>query len=131
MNMEDALALLLDALGDIRCHSLLVGELCALLAQSGKERPFSKILRTRLLQLGVKGIEAVRLEEFENIGGDIYSMHCAGKGFNIRILYSFLPSRQPVLLLAFYERGGKGKTDYSTYLEPAKARLAEERKRIR
>ena len=61
MNMEDALALLLDALGDIRCHSLLVGELCALLAQSGKERPFSKILRTRLLQLGVKGIEAVRL----------------------------------------------------------------------
>ena len=127
MNKDDALALLLELLDCIHCHPSLVNELCALLAQSGNERKFSRLITTRLIQLKEMGVEAVRLEEFEKIGDDLYSMHCSGRDFNIRILYSFLPSRQPVLLLAFYERSGKRKTDYTTWLEPAKRRLAEER----
>lgn len=52
-------------------------------------------------------------------------MHLAGRGFNIRILYAFLPNRQPVLLSAFHERAGKTKTDYTTYIPEANRRFEE------
>jgi hypothetical protein len=52
-------------------------------------------------------------------------MRLSGSEFNIRILYGFLPSGKPVLLLAFYERSGKRASDYTNNIFAAKKRLTE------
>lgn len=98
-------------------------ELLALIAESGVEEAVFRLILLRLHMLQALGVEATRHKEFEPIKSGLYSMHLAGKGFNIRILYSFLPNRKPVLLLAFYEREGKRKTDYTPYIDPALSRL--------
>ncbi len=54
-------------------------------------------------------------------------MHLTGKGFNLRILYAFLANQSPVLLLAFHERAGKRKTDYSGYIPQAAERLRQKK----
>ena len=74
------------------------------------------------------GIQATVLREFEPLGGGLYSMHLSGQGYNIRILYGFMPNGQPVLLLAFHERAGKAKTDYSSHIPEAQKRFAEYKK---
>ena len=78
--------------------------------------------------LTLLGAQAVQSKEFESIGNGLFSMHLTGSGYNIRVLYSFLQNQQPILLSSFYERGGKRNTDYTKYIEPAKARLEEARK---
>lgn len=127
MNKRDVLKLILSALGSFTYHPFLVSELHKLLAHSGFELQFFKILTKQLRMLSSLGVNAVNLNEFEPLGNGLYSLHCAGKGFNIRILYSFLSNRKPILLLAFYEREGKSNTDYSPYLEPARNRLNEKK----
>ena len=124
MNKKRVLELLSQLIGGYKCYSDVISELCELLAKSGNEAVFISTLITRLKQLSSLGHNAIRLEEFENIGRGIYSMHISGKGYNIRILYGFLANNMPCLLLAFYEREGKKKTDYSQYLEPALMRLS-------
>ena len=104
MNKDDVLELLLALLGNVIYSTRLVPEIVDIIAKNGQELNFAKTLAIRLRML---------------------SMHLDNKIYNIRILYAFLPSQQPALLLAFYERGGKRKTDYSPYIEPAKARLEE------
>lgn len=123
MNKECVIDWLLSHLGTFGYNDRFLTELGNLIAASGIEKRFFSLMVARLKQLSCLGINAANLEEFENIGGALYSMHISGKGFNIRILYSFLPNREPVLLLAFHERAGKNKTDYTPYLEPAKQRL--------
>lgn len=123
MKTELFLAILSSYIGSTRHAPELINELCEILAQSGNELRFVKLLAVRLSTLAALGARAVSAPEFESIGSGLFSMHFAAAGFNIRILYSFLPNREPVLLLAFYEREGKGKTDYSLKLEPAKERL--------
>lgn len=130
MNKESVLQLLLCHLGEFRYHSGLLSELLELLANTGIEKYFFKQFIKRLSILARFGINAVVHEEFENIGQGIYSMHLSAKGYNIRVLYGFLPNSMPVLLLAFYERSGKRKTDYSLHLSPAKNRLQEEGERF-
>ena len=80
--------------------------------------------------LALLGVNSKDLDGFEHIGQGIYSMRLHAKGYNIRILYGFLSDEKPVLLLAFYERAGKRKTDYTPYLDPARKRLEEEEKRF-
>ncbi len=123
MNKEDVLRQLRSFFAGIDLFPDLPFELVALIAGSGCEAAVFRILAMRLRMLQILGPDAVQHKEFENIGGGIYSMHLTGKGFNLRILYSFLPNQAPVLLLAFYERGGKRKTDYSGFIPQAEARL--------
>lgn len=125
MNRESVLNYLIAYLSEISYHYRLVDELLSLISKSGNEMQFFKLLVLRLRQLSMKGIEATLLTEFEPLQDGLYSMHMSGKGFNIRIIYSFLPNKQPVLLLAFYERGGKRHTDYTPHMEPALSRLRE------
>ena len=125
MNRESVLNYLIAYLSEISYHYRLVDELLSLISKSGNEMQFFKLLVLRLRQLSMKGIEATLLTEFEPLQDGLYSMHMSGKGFNIRIIYSFLPNKQPVLLLAFYERGGKRRTDYTPHMEPALSRLRE------
>lgn len=85
MNKDDALALLLELLDCIHCHPSLVNELCALLAQSGNERKFSRLITTRLIQLKEMGVEAVRLEEFEK--SVMNSTACIAPGVTLTFVF--------------------------------------------
>lgn len=125
MNRDGILNALLAALGHIDLHPRMLEELISIIVGSGYEQKFITLFLTRLKLLSHLGINAVMQKEFENIGDGLFSMHLSGRDFNIRILYSFLPNQDPTLLLCFYERGNKRKTDYTNYLAPAKARLAE------
>jgi hypothetical protein len=128
MNKADVLALLLQYLSDILCHNDFVPELISLIAGSGYELKFFGMLNARLLVLSSLGVQATVTKEFEPLTDGLYSMHLAGRDFNIRIIYAFLQNRQPVLLSAFHEREGKKKTDYSSYIPVAKNRLLQMRK---
>lgn len=123
MNRDNVLQYLLYYLSQFSYHSKFLGELIDIIAGSGYEDKFFKLLLLRLRQLSMLGINAVELEEFENIGGGLYSMHFSQKNFNIRFLYAFMPNGQPALLIPFFERAGKRRTDYTPYIEPALSRL--------
>lgn len=123
MNRESVLQTLIQILGGFCIDDTLLRELWDLVAGTGVERQFFSLLVARLHMLSAAGLQATQYREFEPLGGGLFSMHLARKEFNIRILYGFLHDKEPVLLLAFYERGGKRKTDYTPYIEPAAARL--------
>lgn len=125
MDKDSVLNLLVSFLGDICRSSQLISEILDLIAETGCENEFFKTLVLRLRMLAMLGARATQAKEFEPIGDGLFSMHLTGRNYNIRILYSFLQNRKPALLLAFYERAGKRKTDYTPYMEPAKARLQE------
>lgn len=127
MNQDQILNLLIDAFQnfDGYMHAKLQQEIINLISRTGYEAKFLKLLIVRLAVLRETGIMACKQQEFENIGDGIYSMHLSGNGFNIRILYGFLKDHTPALLLAFEEREGKSKTDYTSYIPTAKARLEE------
>lgn len=124
MNKDTVLNYLRNYFSSVAVSDALLPELLDLIAEKGVEAAVFRILVQRLQLLLSLGVMATNHKEFETIKkSGLYSMHLAGKGFNIRILYSFLPNRKPVLLLAFYEREGKRKTDYTPYIEPALSRL--------
>lgn len=127
MNRESVIARLSKMLNGIVFHDLFLSELLNLISGTGFEEKVFGLLLSRLLVLNAHGIMVTRIKEFENIGNGIFSMHLSGKGFNLRVLFAFLPNAQPVLLLAFHEREGKKKTNYSTYLEPALSRFNEKK----
>lgn len=124
MNKESVLIYFLSILdGACPYHDTFLRELVDLTARSGNEKKFFTQFTTRLNQLRALGMSATKLKEFERIDDTIYSMHCSGTTHNIRILYSLTSAGLPLLLLAFFERGGKGKTDYTTYIPAAHTRL--------
>ena len=104
-------------------HELMLDELVRIISGSGYESRFYAQLVSRLTLLVTHGITVLQQKEFERLNDSLFSMHISSKGYNIRILFSFFPSGKPVLLLAFYEREGKKKTDYTAYLSPALTRL--------
>ena len=125
MNQKTLLDELVKILKLIIAHPRAIVELISLVAESGCEAQILKVLLVRIQTLIQLGVLATKAKEFEPIGDGLYSMHVTGRGFNLRILYSFLPDRSPALLLSFYEREGKRRTDYTTQKEPAKSRLKE------
>ena len=125
MNRESVLNYLLMYLSSFSYHSQLISELLGIIATSGYEKKFFNLLVARLRYLSVMGIEATKHKEFEPLEEGLYSMHMSGTNFNIRILYAFLPNGEPALLLPFFERAGKKKTDYTPYIEPALSRFSE------
>jgi hypothetical protein len=122
MNIRDLLEFL-QILDSYVKHTRLDSDLTDIIVGSGYELKFFTLLVVRLKFLYEQGIDAIKHQEFEALGNGLFSMHLSGKGFNVRILYAFLPDRRPALLLGFHERAGKRKTDYTSYLEPAKQRL--------
>lgn len=128
MNKDSVLKLLIAVFSNIDYHLDLPHELIDIITGSGYESKFFTLLVARLHQLSAYGLQATTLQEFENLGGGLFSMHLSGKGFNIRILYGFMPNGAPALLRAFHERGGKKKTDYSSQIPLGVTRLNELRK---
>lgn len=123
MNRDSVIAKLLEYLSEFLYHDLMFSELIDLIAKTGQEKKFFSQLVIRLRHLSCFGVQAETHDGFENIGKGLFSMHFEGKEYNIRILFSFMPNGQPALLLSFYEREGKRKTDYTHLLEPAISRL--------
>ena len=131
MNRENVFQALLRYLSNFLLFPSFISELADIIAGSGYEKKFFNLLISRLIQLSALGINAIQLKEFENIGRGLYSLHLYKKEFNIRFLYAFMPNGQPVLLLPFFERAGKKKTDYTPYIEPALSRLAQVKEEFR
>jgi hypothetical protein len=131
MNKENVLQFLVKFINGFVYNKELISELTEIISKTGGEKRFFTLMVNKLRLLAELGLDAVQLTEFENIGQGIFSMHLATKLFNIRILYGFLPNSEPVLLLAFYERAGKRRTNYSSYIEPARRRLEEEEERFK
>lgn len=126
MRRENIINYLLSYLSSFSYHYRFFDEIIDLIAGSGQELAFFKLFVARLKVLSDIGRESLQLKEFELLKGcDLYSMHLSSANFNYRVLYSFLPNGQPVLLLAFFKRSGKKKTDYTPYIEPALSRFAE------
>ena len=123
MDKDSVLHILQNLFSDIEVHDELTPELAAILSASGSEARFFKTLVMQLQILLNTGALASNRLDFEVVGKGIFSMKQKSSEYNIRILYSFLPSRAPVLLCAFYERAGKAKTDYTPYIPVALSRL--------
>ena len=123
MNLDEITRLLRELLLGFNVHERFIDELADILRSSGIERSFFSKLAFCLRFLSLYGAQAVRHEEFESLGGGLFSMHVDGKGYNVRILYGFLRDQSPALLLAFSKRSGKGKTDYQSHIGPAASRL--------
>ena len=125
MNFEQVQDFLLELFSSFILYPSLINEIKAEISRTGYEERFKTVLKKQLYILSLLGINAKDTAEFEFIGNDLYSMHIAGRGFNYRILYFFLPQQQPVLLLGFSERAGKTRTDYSSHIPIALTRKAE------
>lgn len=113
---------------DFVIHPDLVSDLVDVLRNSGNEKAFLSMFLKNLDFLKEYGINAhiQPTNQFEKLKNspNMFSMHIQRKGFNIRILYSFLPDNT-ILLHGFYEREGKGKTDYSNSIKIAEERFKE------
>lgn len=103
MDKDSVLHILQNLFSDIEVHDELTPELAAILSASGSEARFFKTLVMQLQILLNTGALASNRPDFEVVGKGIFSMKQKSSEYNIRILYSFLPSRVPVLLCAFYE----------------------------
>jgi len=125
MNLKEFLKKLKERLSSFEVHSNVIGEIADALKKSGNEVLFLSILLTRLQTLDDYGIEAVRHSQFELLGQGVFSMHLESKQFNVRILYMFSSSSDPILLHAFYERAGHSATDYTGKIKLARQRFAE------
>jgi len=117
----DNLSRLLERIG---IHPDVIVEIVAELKHSGNEAGFVSVLEARLKFLNEHGIQATIHKEFEPIEKGVYSMHIAGKGFNMRVLYAFSDGA-PVLLLAFHEISGHKTTDYTGKVSVSLGRLKE------
>ena len=125
MNRQAILRLLFAGLSLFDIHPKLSEEIIKIIVGSGYEAKFFKLLAARLEYLSRYGVDATNHEEFELLRSGVFSVHLSGKGFNIRILYSFLPDGTPSLLTCFHERAGKRRTDYSEYIPLAMSRFKE------
>ena len=127
MNLTQIAKLFDSLFKGIAVHPAFVQEFYQCIAATGYEEQVRKALIRALMILNTLGTIATRHDGFEVLkgSGGIYSMHLEGKSFNLRVLYGFLPSQEPVLLLCFQERVGNKKTEYAAYTAPAASRLTE------
>lgn len=127
MNKQEAIKQLIALLSlfPITLHPDIVDDIMSILKNSGAEGRFLTAFKAKTNFLMAHRKDAHYLhEEFEHIGGGIYSMHLPVAALNIRVLYA-LQGEDTILLLAFYEREGKKQTDYTRKLPEAKRRLGE------
>ncbi len=125
-NINDKKAMLRKALKPFKFHERAIDEIISIIIRSGCEQKFLTALLRNLKLLEVCSVDKLcRLEPFENLkeAPGIYSMRFKQQ-MNCRLLFSVDDSGQYYLLF-FYERQGKSKTDYSSYIKPAQQRLKE------
>ena len=125
-NINDKKATLRKALKSFNFHERAVEEIISIIIGSGCEAKFLASLLRNLKLLETHSIDKLcRLESFENLkkAPGMFSMRFKQQ-MNCRLLFS-VDENDQYYLLFFYERQGKSKTDYSSYIEPAQQRLKE------
>lgn len=128
MNTKDALALCMGLLGEFRVHDEFLEELYSLLKNElkGKEKPFFKLLMTQLKNITEFGVMVHTVDRNEKIrgkNGHYYSIHFKQSQFNVRFLVYIFDDGKAYFLSAFYERGGKKATDYTSHTSILERRL--------
>lgn len=116
----------------IEYHPKFLDELFELISDTGLERKIITSFAKRLSMLqqldnidyGLSWIE--HLKEY----GNLYSLHIKVDPTNYRFLFC-KAGKGKYFLCAFYERSGKGKTEYRPYAEKAIERRDEERREFR
>jgi mRNA-degrading endonuclease RelE of RelBE toxin-antitoxin system len=111
--MEDFKQLLYDASGHEK-------EIFALLI---KQFHYVKTLGKQVYQ--ADGNEIIKYLEKE-----YYSLHLSGKNLNLRLLMTFDAENNPVFLAAFYERGGKKSSDYTSWKKVLNNRYSQMQKGV-
>lgn len=100
-------------------HPKFMEEFQALLKNAtGNEKEIFALLVKQLdflKELGTNVYKADSNEIIKYQDRDYYSLHLSGKNFNLRLLMAFDEKDTPKFLVAFYERAGKKKTDYTQY----------------
>ena len=108
-------------------HDDFIGDIREVIFGTGQEQPFLKKLLHRINALLVEGANAIGNPGFEKLKhcADLYSMHVDTQSLNIRVLFALRDNNVQLLLLAFNEKEGKRKTDYSQKIPEALRRLSE------
>ena len=114
-------------------HPKFMQEFQALLKNAtGNEKEIFALLVKQLdflKELGTNVYKADSNEIIKYQDRDYYSLHLSGKNFNLRLLMAFDEKDTPKFLVAFYERAGKKKTDYTQYKKVLDSRFEEIQKR--
>ena len=128
MNTKELLKLLSEQFSGYVCHVSFLEELYSILRKdlSGKEKQLFKQLAAQLENIRKMGrmvYMADRNELLKGKGSRYYSIHLSSAQYNVRLLVYITGSGTPYFLSAFYERGGKSRTDYSSHIPVLDKRL--------
>lgn len=128
MNTKELLKLLSEQFSGYVCHVSFLEELYSILRKdlSGKEKQLFKQLAAQLENIRKMGrmvYMADRNERLKGKGSRYYSIHLSSAQYNVRLLVYITGSGTPYFLSAFYERGGKSRTDYSSHIPVLDRRL--------
>lgn len=128
MNTKELLKILSEQFSGYVCHVSFLEELYSILRKdlSGKEKQLFKQLAAQLENIRKMGrmvYMADRNERLKGKGSRYYSIHLSSAQYNVRLLVYIAGSGTPYFLSAFYERGGKSRTDYSSHIPVLDKRL--------
>ena len=128
MNTKELLKLLSEQFSGYVYHVSFLEELYTILRKelSGKEKQLFKQLATQLENIRKMGRMVYMADRNERLKGDgsrYYSIHLSSAQYNVRLLVYITGSGIPYFLSAFYERGGKSRTDYSSHIPVLDKRL--------
>ena len=105
-------------------HQKMYTDFKGIFKNSGNARSFLAVLMSRLKFLEQQGLEkALQTDNFKRIEKGLYAIRIKGK-HNIRILFS-LKENKEIMLLAFFRKAGKGRSEYENYIPEANRRLSE------
>ncbi len=136
MNTEDMLKSLksyLQEYGDynFHFHQAFIQELVLLVKKISFQQVFFNQLITAFNNLREYKHNIYKVDSHERLtGSPFYSIHLHCRNYNLRFLLSFNKNAEPIFLVAFYERSGKRKTGYASYLPDAQNRLDQFEKEI-
>lgn len=116
---------------DVVMHPKFVNEFCDLVENTGIENRVGRKLLQRMetiRQVGLDNLCSSGNNNFERLKGDgqgLYSIHIKENNINLRILLS-QDINGKLLLHTFFERSGKGNTDYTKHISIAISRRDDE-----
>lgn len=124
MNKREAILKLSENLEEylhqgFRFHSSFINEFKELLhGAKGHEKEIFALLIKQLNFVKILKKQVYTAdgnEKIKNVEREYYSLHLSAKNFNLRLLITFDEKDNPLFLVAFYERSGKRKTDYTQW----------------
>ena len=128
MNKKDLLDKLIKKITQYKSYNFyfnddFLKEFAEIVSKVSYQDTFLSQLTTLLCNVHDYTYNIYQIDSHEHLKGTpFYSLHMQCKNYNIRLIVLF-KDNNPVFLRAFYERAGKGKTDYSSQITIAEKRL--------